>query len=133
MTIAIINNQSIKKPSRIRVGDETLNRVIDFDYKKLIKDLINQPTRQRLLDYVAYRGPIHVVIVSLDHTQHGTLLHASISRSDADPTWETIKALKAVVFGDKDAMMVLPKAELYCNIHEHCFHLWQIPTDWGIG
>lgn len=133
MTITIIDNRSIKKPSRLRVGDEVLNRVIDFDYKKLIKDLVNRPTRQGLLDYVAYRGPIHAVIITLDHTQHGALPHASISRSDADPTWATIKALKAVVFGDKDVMMVLPKAELYCNIHEHCFHLCQMPTDWGIG
>lgn len=133
MTMTIIDNRSVKKPSRLLVGDETLNRAIDFDYKKLIKDLTNRPTRQGLLDYVAYRGPVHLVIISLESSPHGILLHASISRSDADPTWATIKALKAVVFGDKDVMMVLPKAELYCNIHEHCFHLWQMPVDWGIG
>lgn len=131
--ITVADGRSLKKPSRIQLRDEKLNRVFDFDYKKMIKGLTNQATRQGLMDYVFYRGPAHAVMITLDDTQHGVLLHTSISRTDSDPTWETIKALKALVFGDTDVMMVLPKAELYVNVHEHCFHMWQMPTDWGIG
>lgn len=143
--IAIIEGRSIKKPARLRLGDdlsqrepsgcerEVLTREIGFDYRSFVRQTCNTVTANDILDYVAYRGPIHAVIVTLDSTKHGVLLHASISRKDADPTWADIKAMKAVVFGDIDVMMVLPKQAFFVNAHDHCFHLWQMPTEWGIG
>lgn len=131
--IAIIADRSIKKPARLRLGDEVLNRDIGFDYRAMVRTMTNAATARGVLDTVSYRGRTHVVMVTLDDTKHGPLLHASVSRLDADPTWETIKALKVAVFGDTDVMMVLPKAELYVNVHQHCFHLWQMPTAWEIG
>lgn len=83
----------------------------------------------------AYDGPNGVkVIVSLDRTpKWGPLLHASISHRRRDPYWHEIKAMRETFFpADIDAMMVLPKAEDYVNVHEHCFHLWQTPQSWGL-
>lgn len=131
--IAIIAGRSIKKPARLRLGDEVLNRELGFDYRAMIRTVANEATAVGLLDYVAYRGHTHTVMVTLDNTKHGVLLHTSVSRRDTDPTWETIKAVKTLVYGDIDVMMVLPKAELYVNVHQHCFHLWQMPVAWEIG
>lgn len=95
--IAIIADRSIKKPARLRLGDEVLNRDIGFDYRAMIRTMTNAATARGMLDTVSYRGRTHVVMVTLDDTKHGPLLHASVSRLDADPTWETIKALKVAV------------------------------------
>lgn len=87
----------------------------------------------RIVDSMIYRATGGTVIISADEGPHGTLLHASIALDYHDPSWDLIKALKAVVFGDIDAMMVLPKASLYVNVHQHAFHLWQMPVEWGIA
>jgi hypothetical protein len=130
--IGVIAGRSLKKPARIRVEGETLSRNIGFDYRGLIRRTCGTAEAEGMLDYVAYCGPVYTVMVTLDNTKHGVLLHASLSRQDADPTWAEIKSMKAVVFGDLDVMIVLPKQALYVNVHEHCFHLWQMPVDWGI-
>jgi hypothetical protein len=72
------------------------------------------------------------VAVSSDQTPHGTLLHATLSYPGHYPSWRDIKVVKASLFGDIDAMMVLPRAEDYVAVHPNCFHLWQLPVSWGI-
>lgn len=73
------------------------------------------------------------VIASLDDTPHGLLLHVSMSYAHKNPKWSEIRAIKDAFFGDAvDAMMVLPRAVDYVNVHEHTFHLWQTPTAWGL-
>lgn len=73
------------------------------------------------------------IIVSVDSSPHGPLLHASISHPKRDPNWDEIKELRGVFFSeDMDVMMVLPRPELYVNVHHHCFHIWQTPVGWGI-
>lgn len=74
------------------------------------------------------------VFASLDVTpKWGALLHVSVSFPDTDPDWALVKAVKAGFFGDgADAMIVLPRAADYVNVHKHCFHLWQMPEGWGI-
>lgn len=74
------------------------------------------------------------VIASMDDTvEHGVLLHVSASRRDRDPSWDEIKMIREAFYPlSVDVMMVLPRAEDYVNIHEHCFHLWQTPESWGI-
>lgn len=68
------------------------------------------------------------VVRSVDTTEHGTLLHLSISHPERYPTWEELKACKAYFFGDaKDAVMVFPREALWVNIHANCFHLWELP------
>lgn len=94
----------------------------------------------QILDSIQYSAPptssqpSTVMIISVDRSdRHNDLIHVSLSHPDRDPTWETLKALKQVVFGDTDAMIVLPSAEYYVNVHRHCFHIWQMPEKWEIG
>jgi hypothetical protein len=73
------------------------------------------------------------VIASLDDTPHGRLLHVSISYASRDPSWEDIKQVRSAFFPDDvDTMMLLPKAADYVNLHEHAFHVWQTPVEWGV-
>lgn len=73
------------------------------------------------------------VICSLDETQHGNLMHVSVSRAKENPSWDDLKAVRAAFFdSDIDCMMVMPKKEDYVNIHNFCFHIWQTPTQWGV-
>ena len=73
------------------------------------------------------------VIRSIDPTpKHGKLLHCSISHPTRYPTWDEIKAMKESFFGDVDAMMVLPRQELYVNLHPRTFHLWTMPEAWDL-
>jgi hypothetical protein len=72
------------------------------------------------------------VLCSLDETQFGFLLHVSASYPDKDPSWQDIIEIRYAFFSGKiDCMMVLPKREDYVNLHQHCFHIWQTPTQWG--
>lgn len=73
------------------------------------------------------------VLASMDDTQHGELLHVSLSYRDLNPSWEDIKVVRGAFFPDDiDVMMVLPKKEDYVNAHKHTFHLWQTPVAWNI-
>lgn len=73
------------------------------------------------------------VIASLDETPHGKLLHVSLSYLDKDPSWAEIRAVRDAFFpADVDAMMMLPQAQDYVNVHQHAFHIWQTPTEWGV-
>ena len=81
-----------------------------------------------------WRGPKDlVVMVSLDRSEHGTLLHLSTSRPRHDPEWGIISALRSWAFGELvDVAMILPRRSDWVNLSEHCFHLWQMPVEWGI-
>lgn len=74
------------------------------------------------------------VIASIDDTpRFGPLLHVSLAWPDRNPTWGEITAVRGAFFPrDVDAMMVMPRAEDYVNVHAYCFHLWQTPTEWGM-
>lgn len=73
------------------------------------------------------------IIHSMDTGPHGILRHLSISHPQRYPTWEEIKEAKEYFFkDDEDAMMVLPRKELYVNLHPNCFHVWQLPFKWEV-
>lgn len=75
-----------------------------------------------------------VVIATFDPTPHGTLLHVSASYADRDPTWHDLKQLRAAFFpDDQDVIQLLPRAGVFVEIHEHCFHLYQAPEAWRGG
>lgn len=62
---------------------------------------------------------------------HGRLRHVSISHADRYPTWDEIKAVRERFYAPtEDVMMVLPRVDLYVNLHPNCFHLWQMPFPW---
>lgn len=61
------------------------------------------------------------------------LLHVSLSYPEHLPAWWEVAAVKDAIFGPQvDAMMVLPRAADYVNIHPFALQLWQMPTVWGI-
>ena len=73
------------------------------------------------------------VLCSIDPTQHGRLLHISISREDRYPSWDEIKAVReALLPMDTDFMMMFPKRGHYINEHKNCFHIWQTPEGWDV-
>jgi hypothetical protein len=74
------------------------------------------------------------VCASEDESPHGNLLHVSLSYPDHLPTWEEIKAVKGLFFGDGvDAMMMLPRKELYVSHHPYAMHIWQCPVGWEVA
>jgi len=53
--------------------------------------------------------------------------HLSISHPKRYPTWDEIKAARYQLIPNNVTMaMLLPPKEQYINIHNNCFHLWEI-------
>jgi hypothetical protein len=123
----------LKGPDGMDINGFKVRRVIGGEIHKWYRKLTPNSEGNRIVDSLFYRGEKCSVIISADSSNHGTLIHTSIALDDEDPSWETIKALKEVVFGDIDVMMVLPKQENYVNVHKHAFHLWQMPVPWEIS
>lgn len=66
------------------------------------------------------------VIKSLDDGRW----HLSISHPRRYPTWDEIKTARYDLLSrDITMAMLLPPVEDYVNIHQNCFHLWQIPNE----
>jgi hypothetical protein len=58
--------------------------------------------------------------------EKGTL-HLSISHRKRNPTWEEIKFARYKLMPLKmHVAMFLPPPEEYVNIHQFCFHLWEM-------
>lgn len=56
--------------------------------------------------------------------------HLSISCPNRNPTWEEIKQARYDLCPHEITMaMILPPTDEYVNLHEHCFHLHQIPNE----
>lgn len=55
------------------------------------------------------------------------LWHVSISHEHRYPTWDEIADIRYELVPDDVTMaMLLPPSGEYVNLHDHCFHLWQI-------
>lgn len=56
--------------------------------------------------------------------------HLSISTPYRNPTWEEIKQARYDLCPhDVTMAMILPPTDEFVNIHNFCFHLYQIPND----
>lgn len=63
------------------------------------------------------------VIISND----GGMLHLSISHPLRNPTWEEIRNVRYKFLPDeKTFAMLLPPKNEYVNVHQYCFHLWEL-------
>lgn len=118
----------------LRLADgRQLRRIIGYDLSKV---KTNATTQNGFLESAAWRHLPSGFIVSAgveDTGRWGPLLHTSMSYADHDPAWEEIKMVRDVFFpGDVDVQMVLPRKADYVNVHPHCFHLWQMPQEWGL-
>ena len=79
-------------------------------------------------DARAYRWGFVLVFVA----QESEGWHLSISRPDKHPSWEEIKQARYDLIPSNVTMaMIFPPPDEFVNIHEHCFHLFQIPGDRG--
>lgn len=71
----------------------------------------------------AYMLGDYSVLVSREPTG----LHLSIAGRDGYPPWDVIAEARARLLPpDLTFAMILPPMDQYVNIHENCFHLWQI-------
>lgn len=116
-----------------------IDRPIRLDDRRALRlrEMGEQHTHDGLpIPWQMWDGPDGLqMMASLDPTDAwGPLLHLSVSFRNVRryPTWDDLTAIKAAVFGDVDAAMVMPMREDYVNIRENCFQLWQIPQRWGI-
>lgn len=118
----------------LAMGDgRTLRRIIGYDLSKI---KTNALTQNCFLESAGWRHVPTGLIVSAgieDTGRWGPLLHTSMSYPDHDPAWNEIKMVREIFFpGDMDVSMILPRKADYVNVHPHCFHLWQMPQEWGL-
>ena len=67
-----------------------------------------------------------VVLFSIENTGK---YHISISHKHRYPTWDEIKWVKYEFFKELSEInmaMYFPKPENFINVHENCFHLYEI-------
>lgn len=83
------------------------------------------PHIQAILEPGARAFRLGECLVFVGHSPDGW--HLSISHPRRYPTWDEIKAARYLLTPHNVTMaMILPPPEEYVNIHENCFHLWQI-------
>jgi len=57
-------------------------------------------------------------------------LHLSISHAKRYPSWDEIKGARYELMPhDITVAMLLPPPEDYINVHQNCFHLWELAPD----
>lgn len=118
----------------VRLADgRVLRRIIGYDLSKV---KTNETTRNSFLASAGWRHVPTGFVVSAgieESGRWGPLLHVSMSYADHDPAWDEIKLVKDAFFPrDMDAAMILPRIADFVNVHQHCFHLWQLPQEWGL-
>lgn len=87
----------------------------------------------RIMTSRYFKGGGFRLIVSVDLTHLGPLLHASLSHRARYPTWNELTDVRHWLWSeDEDVMMVFPRASDYVNIHPNCFHQFSTPTSWLI-
>lgn len=53
--------------------------------------------------------------------------HVSISNNKRLPTWDEVKFVRyELMKPDSTIAQILPPKSQYVNVHENCFHLWEI-------
>jgi hypothetical protein len=92
------------------------------------------PYGQNVTEWRWWGGPRELTVgASIDTSEHGPLLHVSASQPKHWPTWETMGALRSFFFPDTvDVAMLMPRRADYINLSTTCFHLWQVPVEWGL-
>ena len=70
-----------------------------------------------------YVGPRDLVIVhSIDNGKN----HISISTPNRQPSWKEIKEVKYALLPKIEMAIILPSEDEYVNLHEYCFHLYEL-------
>lgn len=106
--------------SRGALANPDRHRMIDqFELQEHVKDLLPPGTQ-------GYRMSGCTILVS--HVSAGW--HMSISHRKRNPTWEEVRTARYALLPDGVTMaMLLPPVDEYVNVHEFCFHLWEMPGE----
>lgn len=124
---------SLPKGDLPLVDGRAMRRIIGYDLTKMPT---NDITRRGILESAGWRHlPTNFLVTAAveDTDRWGALLHVAMSYPNRDPSWDEIKVVREAFFpDDMDVSMILPRQADYINVHPHCFHLWQMPTEWGI-
>jgi hypothetical protein len=76
---------------------------------------------------VAYQMGSCKILVSQELIKGRLWWHLSISHQTRYPTWQEIKEARYELIPEEATMaMLLPPKGEYVNLHENCFHLWEI-------
>jgi len=68
------------------------------------------------------RGSIRAIV-----SKDGGSWHISVSHPHRYPKWDEIRQARYDLIQNNAYMvMILPPKEDYVNLHENCFHLWEI-------
>lgn len=123
------------------------------DGRRLRRWAVDDPRRRvfagnpYMPDHDGWDGPQRMtVIATLDDSQHGLLLHVSVSYQTRDPLWADLMLIKYCFFGsDGDAMLPMPREADFTHgvapvkgiIHgapgganSHVFQIVQMPARW---
>lgn len=75
-----------------------------------------------------YRDGQLTILVSQDEDDAGLVRwHLSISHPKRYPVWHEIRTARYKYLpADVFVAMLLPPLEEYVNLHENCFHLWEV-------
>ena len=75
----------------------------------------------------AYKfGPFQVFCV---HEPCGVGWHISISHKNRAPAWHEMRDIKYALLPDVSMYIAFPLQSEYVNVHEHCYHLWQLHVE----
>lgn len=112
---------------------ERITALVDGD--ALYRIEIPESLRPHLPMHLAFvaRGGLRIIAADEPYLdgRFGNLRHVSFSRPSILPSWRDVRLVKDTFYGDDaEAMLILPKAADYINIHPYTHHLWQIPEPW---
>lgn len=69
------------------------------------------------------------VVVTIDITDQGRLLHVSCVSQTEFPSWPIMLGLRKIFFPpDVAAVMLMPDQEPYAPLGYYALHLWQLPA-----
>jgi hypothetical protein len=98
------------------------------------RDITTEVDQVALHDLLASGARIYIkggnrVVVSVEDRfgDKRGLWHLSISRVDRYPGWDEILAAREQFLPHGTTFaMILPRLDEYVNLHNNCFHLWEI-------
>ncbi len=80
-----------------------------------------------------FKGGGFSLVVTVDETIHGPLIHASLAHRARLPTWHELTDVRHSIWGpDEDVMMMMPRLSDYVNVHPFAMHLYSCPEEWSI-
>jgi len=108
------------KPSGVLNWKKTANK--EPHILKFKNMYAKEPNSQFVGEWKELTRKLRLFVSVDDH-----VLHMSISHPTRYPTWDEILRTRYKFFDAKTEMvMYMPKKEEYVNIHQNCFHLYEL-------